>query len=280
MTPQEAAKRIIVALDSTDPAAIMNVVRQLGPHVGMVKVGLEAYVALGPGIVHEIHKEQCSVFLDLKFEDIPNTVAGAVRAATQLGVAALNVHVAAGEEAMRAAVKARDDAWKIHPLNMKQAKPLLLGVTVLTSLKHKHLVKAGAAAAPKPNIGPPDRVEVVTAAAEDKALKEIVRTRAVFAKECGLDGIISSPQEIALVREACGKEFLIVTPGVRPEWAATNDQNKDRVMPPGEAVLAGADYLVIGRPILKPPPLVGSPQMAAQLIVKEICAAKEAAHVG
>jgi orotidine-5'-phosphate decarboxylase len=141
-------------------------------------------------------------------------------------------------------------------------------------------VKSGSPAVGKNFIGSGDMVAEAIADAEEKAMKEIVKKRAVFAKECGLDGVISSPKEIAMIREACGKEFLIVTPGVRPEWAAANDQEKKRIMTPGEAVFAGASYLVIGRPITNPPALIGTAQTAAQLIVKEICAETEVTHAG
>jgi len=278
MKPEEAAKRIIVALDSDDHVTIVGAAEKVGAHIGMAKIGLEAFTAFGPRIVHDVHAAGCSVFLDLKFKDIPSTVAAAVRNATHLGVSLMNMHVDAGPEAMRAAVAARDAAWAIHEKKGKQPKPLILGVTVLTSLSHKDLVATGSQ--PKTDVlfGSAELVAEAVADAENRAVKDMVRKRALLAQACGLDGAISSPQEIALIREACGEGFLIVTPGVRPAWAAANDQK--RVMTPAEAIQAGADYLVIGRPITKPPPVVGSPELAVKLIVKEICGTAEVADAG
>lgn len=258
MTPQEAAKKIIVALDTADDAAIVGHARQLAAHVGMVKIGLEAFVALGPSIIHGVHQEKGSVFLDLKCVDIPATMAGAMRSAARHGVAMMNAYAEAGEDGLRAALKGRDEGWEIRRKAFPDdPKPLLVAVTALTSQRHQDLVKVGS------------RPKAETPETADAAMLDLVRTRARLAKECGLDGVVCSPKEIALVREACGADFLIVTPGVRPAWAPADDQK--RVMTPGEAIKAGSDFLVIGRPILKPPALIGSAQAAVQLIVKELC---------
>lgn len=276
MTPQDAAKKIIVALDSDNDAVIRRHTSELGAHVGMLKIGLQAFVAFGPAIVDEA-KRFGRVFLDLKLVDIPATMAGAVRAATIHGVAMTNVYADAGEAGMRAAVQARDEAWVIRQQRFpdESQKPLLIGVTVLTSQKHSDLVKAGTL--PKPNVlfGSADLRADANADAGERALRDLVVRRAVLTKESGLDGVVCSPEEIRLVREACGEGFLIVTPGVRPAWADANDQK--RVMTPSEAVKVGADYLVIGRPILKPPTEVGTPEEAVKRIVKEICGESEAA---
>ena len=205
---------VLVALDTPDLDRARSMAQTLAPHVGGFKVGLELWCAQGPRVVEAIGAEK--VFLDLKLHDIPNTVAGAARAAARLGVMILNVHCLGGRAMMQAALEATRE---VSP----QTK--LIGVTVLTSHDAQDLHDIGVRDAPQ----------------------DEVRRLAMLAREAGLDGVVCSPQEIALVRQECGEGFLIVTPGVRPVGAAVGDQK--RVMTPQEALSAGADWLVGGRPI-------------------------------
>jgi orotidine-5'-phosphate decarboxylase len=212
---------ILVALDTTDVATAAGWARATREWVAGVKLGLEFFNARGPAGVAEIAALGAPVFLDLKFHDIPNTVAGAVRAVAPLKPMILNLHAAGGVAMMKAALDAaRDSAAKLGV-----APPKLVAVTVLTSLGDEDLAE----------IGQP-------AGAADQ-----VRRLAALTQACGLDGVVCSPHEIALLRRDLGPDFLLVTPGVRPSWAAAGDQK--RVMEPAQAMAAGADYLVIGRPI-------------------------------
>ena len=203
------------------------------PHVGGLKVGLEFITALGPEGIGRIVELGLPVFADTKFHDIPNTVAGASRAIGEMGIDIFNIHASGGEAMMRAAVEA---ASKFHP------RPKVIAVTVLTSLTDADLESVGQSA---------------------PAAGQVTRL-ARLAKASGLDGVVCSPQEIKLVREACGADFLIVTPGVRPAGADLADQR--RVMTPAEAMKAGADILVIGRPITG----ARDPAEAARAIAAEI----------
>jgi orotidine-5'-phosphate decarboxylase len=212
---------ILIALDTTDVATAAGWARATREWVAGVKLGLEFFNARGPAGVAEIAALGAPVFLDLKFHDIPNTVAGAVRAVAPLKPMILNLHAAGGVAMMKAALDAaRDSAAKLGV-----APPKLVAVTVLTSLGDEDLAE----------IGQP-------AGAADQ-----VRRLAALTQACGLDGVVCSPHEIALLRRDLGPDFLLVTPGVRPSWAAAGDQK--RVMEPAQAMAAGADYLVIGRPI-------------------------------
>ena len=212
---------ILVALDTTEVATAAGWARATREWVAGVKLGLEFFNARGPAGVAEIAALGAPVFLDLKFHDIPNTVAGAVRAVAPLKPMILNLHAAGGAAMMKAALDAaRDSAAKLGV-----APPKLVAVTVLTSLGDEDLAE----------IGQP-------AGAADQ-----VRRLAALTQACGLDGVVCSPHEIALLRRDLGPDFLLVTPGVRPSWAAAGDQK--RVMEPAQAMAAGADYLVIGRPI-------------------------------
>lgn len=231
MTPKD---RIIVALDVDTLAKATPLVERLAPYVGCFKVGLELLTAEGaPQVVRHIHKLGGEIFFDGKFDDIPNTVAGATRSVAALGVKLFDVHASAGLEAMRAAAQ-------------NKGKAKLLAVTVLTSLDEatsRHVFG-----------GTPD-VKVLQFA--------------IDAATAGCDGIVCSPQELAIVGQAERLESLLkVTPGVRPAWAAANDQK--RVMTPKEAIRMGATHLVIGRPILQPPPQIDGPVDAAKRIAKEI----------
>jgi orotidine-5'-phosphate decarboxylase len=232
-------EKLILALDVETQREAEEFVSLLRGKVGAFKVGVELYAGNGPAVVEMICDTGEKVFLDLKFHDIPNTVAKAVAQACKLGVSMLNLHASGGSEMMRAAFAAAQNV----AVEGKQARPLLLAVTVLTSLNESIL---------KEELG------------IRRTLREQVVHLAQMAKDAGLDGVVASPQEIPEIRAACGKNFLIVTPGVRPSWAAAGDQK--RVMTPREAIQAGADYIVVGRPILAAP----DPAAAAARIIEEI----------
>jgi orotidine-5'-phosphate decarboxylase len=225
-----ARERLIAALDLATAEEARAIARQIGPRVGMLKVGKQLFTAAGPAFVRELVDAGQRVFLDLKFHDIPNTVAGAVRAAADLGVSLVNVHALGGRAMIEAAAAARGPSAK------------LLAVTLLTSHDESTLSEIGLA-------GP---------------LPDAVRRLALLARDAGADGVVASPQEIALIREACGPGFLIVTPGVRPAGAEAGDQA--RLATPGAALRAGADYLVVGRPIMQ----ASDPAAAAEAIVREL----------
>ena len=211
--------RIFVALDTTDLESALALGRSLKGLIGGVKVGKQFFTALGPDGVRAVAALGLPVFLDLKFHDIPATVAGAVRAAAALKPFMLNVHASGGRAMMRAAVDAAGAAEN------GPDKPLVVAVTVLTSLGDDDLAA----------VGVPD-----TAAAQVLRLGKL-------AKDCGLDGVVCSALEAEALRTQMGVGFKLVVPGIRPDWAAANDQK--RVVTPSEAVGLGADYLVIGRPI-------------------------------
>ena len=204
-------------LDTTNLVRASELAASLNGHVGGIKLGKEFFTAHGQNGVRQVIIEGQPFFLDLKFHDIPNTVAGAIRSANQLGPFMLNVHASGGCAMMKAAVRA----------NLESRKPncILLAVTLLTSLSSDDLRDIGMRA----NVG-----------------QQVVRL-ARLAQDCGMDGVVCSPLEIDLIREACGQDFILVVPGVRPTWAAAGDQK--RIATPSEAIARGADYLVIGRPI-------------------------------
>jgi len=218
---RQAKDRIIFAMDVAHFEDAQRFVRLLKDRVGVFKVGKQLFTHAGPKVLAMIRQHGQRTFLDLKFHDIPNTVAKASQEATKLEVAMFNVHVLGGVDMMKAAVQATREKAK----ELGTQKPLLLGVTVLTSLDNQSLRQVGI---------------------EDSVEEEVSRL-ARLAEEAGLDGVVASPQEIELIRKTCGHDFVVVTPGVRPAAAAKDDQR--RVMTPGEAIKAGADYLVIGRPI-------------------------------
>jgi len=224
--------RVIVPLDVPTLAEAVAMARSLTGHVAAVKIGKQLFTAEGPAAIRAMHDLGLRVFLDLKFHDIPNTVAGAVAAAKALGVWLLNVHASGGPTMMRAAATAAAGA----------GRPLVIAVTVLTSLSE-------------------DEHRAITGTS--RTIEAQVRHLAWETKAAGLDGVVASPHEIRAIRQQCGPGFLIVTPGVRPADAARNDQH--RVMTPGDAVRAGADYLVVGRPITAAP----DPAEAARRIAIE-----------
>lgn len=255
----EPKDKIIVALDVDSLPKALKLVEALHPFVGYFKVGLELLMSEGPDrVVYEIKERGGKVFCDGKFMDIPNTVAGASRSVTKLGVEMFNVHCLGGSAMMKAAVKAAKELSE----SMGTIPPLVLGVTILTSLDYQDLVEMRL----MKELNIADTVEL--AETKNSMIRRLVENLALLAQESGLAGVIASPQEIDVISRYCEPELLIVTPGVRPIWAAVGDQK--RVMTPGEAVKAGADYLVIGRPITKPPSEIGDPVEAAKRIAEEI----------
>lgn len=232
--------KIILPLDVDTADKAVDLVTALKDDVGAFKVGLELVNSAGLGIFEKITKAGAGrIFYDCKFHDIPNTVAGASRAAVRLGVWMFNVHCAGGAAMMKAA----KDAAVEESAKTGKPCPLVIGVTVLTSIDQTVLS---------------DEMRVPGTVAD-----QVVHL-ARLAQQAGLDGVVSSPHEIELIREACGPSFLIVTPGVRPAGADIGDQK--RVMTPSEAVAKGADYLVIGRPIIK----ADDPAAAARMIAAGI----------
>jgi len=212
-----AAERICVALDFPTREETLAMARRLGSRVGWLKVGLEAFAAEGPSLVREVAGSGARVFLDLKFHDIPATVAGAVASAARSGAAMVNVHASGGRAMLDAAREAATRAGLER----------LIAVTLLTSLDAEALRELPLSPADAPH--------------------EIARRLAVLAKSCGLDGVVCSATDLTEIRRACGPDFLTVVPGIRPAGAGVQDQK--RVATPAAAIEAGADILVIGRPI-------------------------------
>lgn len=208
--------KIIIALDYKDEISTMALVDQLQPSLCRLKVGKELFVRCGPSLVKKLINKGFDVFLDLKFHDIPNTVAAACQASADMGVWMVNVHASGGRKMMLAAHEAIEQC--AH-------KPLLIGVTVLTSLSRQDIAETGLDIEPA----------------------EQVLRLARLAKDSGLDGVVCSPQEVSQLKQQIGKQFCFVTPGVRPAGSAIGDQQ--RIMTPSEALSSGSDYLVIGRPI-------------------------------
>jgi orotidine-5'-phosphate decarboxylase len=231
--------KLIVALDVESAGKARELVSALRGIVGMFKIGSQLFTAAGPGLVREIVSSGERVFLDLKFHDIPNTVAAAGVEAARLGVSIFNVHAAGGSEMMRRTVDEVSNCVDVERLT----RPQILAVTVLTSSNETTLAEIG-----------------FSAGAEDS-----VRRLALLAEAAGMNGVVASPREVRLVRAAIEKPgFIVVTPGIRPAGSAPGDQK--RLMTPREAIMAGADYLVVGRPILAAP----DPALAAQQIIHEM----------
>ena len=234
-----AKERLVLALDVDDFKKAEELVGKLSDYVGVFKIGSQLFTAEGAKVVNMVNERGGKVFLDLKFHDIPNTVARAAEVATKLGVYIFNVHTSGGYEMMRAAAEASE---KIS-LALGVRKPLILGVTLLTSINQEILEK---------EIG------------VKKKLEEQVVHLAKLAKAAGLDGVVASSWEIREIRKACGEDFVILTPGIRPAGKSSDDQK--RIMTPREAKKLGADFLVIGRPIRN----ASNPVEAAKEILREM----------
>jgi orotidine-5'-phosphate decarboxylase len=225
--------RLCIALDFARQEEIIAAARRFAPKVGWLKVGLEAFTAIGPRIVSEVAETGARVFLDVKLHDIPTTVARAVAAASRSGAAMLNVHAFGGREMLMAAREAAGTG---------DGAPILVAVTLLTSLDPRAL-------ADLPVTGNPEG---------------IARRLAVLAQDCGLDGVVCAPRDLAAVRSACGATFLTVVPGIRPAGSESFDQK--RIATPSAALAAGANILVVGRPITGAP----DPDAALESMIAEI----------
>jgi len=235
MKPRSNKDRVIVALLADEMKHAEKMVKLLKEDVHTFEVGAPTYTALGPDVIKMVHDNGCRVFLDMKYHDIPSTIYKAVSAATKLGVASLTVHASGGEDMLRKTVEAARDA-----AGSKSKMPTLLGVTVLTSME-----------------------SLADIGVQFEVREQVVRL-AKLSKECGLHGVLASPLEIAYIRKACGDKFVIVTTGVRPLGMAAQDQR--RIASPVMAMAAGADFLVIGRPVVQ----AKDPRSVVQQILKEI----------
>lgn len=236
----QAKDRVILALDVNTEDEAMALVEKLKGHVGAFKVGMQLFTAAGPGVVRRIQDLGGPVFVDLKFHDIPNTVASAGRVMTRLGCAMFTTHAAGGTEMLSAlarGVKEEADMLGVRP-------PLVLAVTVLTSIDQRILE---------------NEILIGGMSVRDVAVKW-----ASMAEVAGAGGVICSPLETPAIRAICGPEFKLVTPGIRPRWAQRNDQK--RITTPGEAIKLGSDYIVVGRAITR----ADDPVSAARKIVEEI----------
>lgn len=234
-----AKERLVLALDVDNFESAEKLVEKLNNYVGVFKVGSQLFTAEGTKVIKMINKKGGKVFLDLKFHDIPNTVARAAEVATKLGVYIFDVHTSGGYEMMKAAA----EASKKISLVLGVRKPLILGVTLLTSINQEILER---------EIG------------VKKKLEEQVVHLAKLAKAAGLDGVVASSWEIKEIRKACGEDFVILTPGIRPVGKSSDDQK--RVMTPQKAIKLGADFLVIGRPIRN----ASNPVEATKEILREM----------
>ncbi|MDH4027935.1 MAG: orotidine-5'-phosphate decarboxylase [Nitrospirota bacterium] len=232
-------ERIILAVDVNGYDEAVDMLERFRDHIDIFKVGSELFTSTGPKIVEKIHSMGKKVFLDLKFHDIPNTVSKTAQAVAELGVFMFNVHTLGGLEMMKQAA----EALSTYALRNNVDRPKLIGVTVLTSIDKKTL---------HDELGIELRMEAQ------------VRHLAGLARRAGLDGVVASPEDAAMIRSRFEKGFLIVTPGIRPSWAAKDDQK--RAMTPKEALRSGADYLVIGRAVTAQP----DPAAALKRIEEEL----------
>ena len=246
----DARERLIVALDVPNAPEARRIVAAIGDSAQIYKVGKQLFTAEGPQVVRDLVASGRDVFLDLKYHDIPNTVAGAVRQAAQLGVRMLTVHASGGLKMLRAAVEAAGGAWpgsltRKRGSETRATQPLILAVTVLTSLNDEDLQEIG-----------------FSGRVADQALR-----LAALARTAGCDGVVTSAREVREIRRELGPGFAIVTPGIRP--AGTAQQDQERAATPTEAITAGASHIVVGRPITASP----DPAAAARRILDEITAA-------
>lgn len=234
----EAKDRLIVALDVGNFEQAEELINVLSPEVNIFKVGIAPFTGYGDALLKKLQNEGKKVFLDLKFHDIPNTVRNAARLAAMRGVFMMNFHCLGGRQMLEAAKKGAEEG----SIDSDNPSPILLGVTVLTSMTEDDMQAIG-----------------LKGDVENKVL-EFAR----LAKNAGLDGVVASAKEARLIKEGVGKDFVVVTPGVRPTWAAAGDQK--RILTPKQAKSEGADYVVVGRPIIE----ADDPQEAARNIVEEL----------
>ena len=231
------AERIIIALDAQTQQEALSLVHEL-PGAKIFKVGLTLFISEGPSLLREIQKQGKKIFLDLKLHDIPHQIGGAIKAGIGYNVHMMTLHASGGREMMAKAAEAAETAAKQSGLS----KPLLLAVTVLTSLKQEQLKEIGM---------------------DDRVGEQVLRL-ARLAKENGMDGVVCSPQEIDIIKGEFGQDFLVISPGIRPTWAAAQDQK--RILTPAKAIAKGVDYMVIGRPITQ----ASSPAEAFLRIAEEL----------
>ena len=235
-----AKEKLIIALDVDTPAKALDLVKQLHSVAGMFKIGSTLFTIAGPQIVRDILALDSKIFLDLKFHDIPHQVAGAARAAAELGVSLFTIHASGGSEMMRRAVDSVNEAGEKHGTRAK-----VLAISVLTSIDATILSQIGVTSSPS----------------------ESVQRLVCLAEDSGVDGVVASPQEIETIRDRVSNpEFLVVTPGIRPSTNEPAGEDQKRVATPAAAIAAGASYLVVGRPITGAP----DPVAAAQKIVAEM----------
>ncbi|HQC18385.1 MAG TPA: orotidine-5'-phosphate decarboxylase [Smithella sp.] len=240
ISSKNAGERLIFALDVQNYEDALSLVDLLSGHVGMFKIGKELFTAAGPKIIRAIKERNQKVFLDLKFHDIPNTVARAAEAAVKMHVDMFNVHASGGSRMIRESVSA---AWTCSDA-LGRARPILLAVTVLTSLNNDDLKEIGF----------------------QKTTNELVVHLAGLAKAAGASGVVASAQDIVMLRKAFGEDFVIVTPGIRSAAEIRKDDDQKRTLSAYDAVAAGADYIVVGRPIRT----AADPLKACRQIVQEI----------
>ena len=236
--------QLLVALDVDSGTRALELATELRDLAGGFKIGSRLFTTEGPDLVRRVVGSGAPVFLDLKFHDIPNTVAQAVEAAVSTGVWMLNVHATGGVPMMQAAARAATEA----AAKDERRRPIVIGVTVLTSMDDATLASIGV----------------------QRPLLEQVVTLARMAQDAGLDGVVASPQETAAIRAACGRDFSIVTPGIRGASAGSARNDQSRTMGPAEAIKAGASYIVVGRPIIA----ATDPRAAAAAIVEELQAVR------
>ncbi|QQG49685.1 MAG: orotidine-5'-phosphate decarboxylase [Candidatus Berkelbacteria bacterium] len=262
---KEAADRIMLPLDFSTYNEAAEPIEKLGGQLGLFKVGFEL---ISSGAAHRVasraFQQNAGVFWDGKFKDIPNTVERACRILMQdAAISMLNVHADGGSKMMKAARKGIDEGYERRWRDASTSvppRPKLLAVTILTSLGYDDLVEISMFTEVERGNG-----------GHDEQIRQRVVSLAKLAQDSGADGVVASPKEIEAIRTCCGPGFLIVTPGVRPDWASKDDQS--RVMTPFEAISLGADYLVIGRPITQPPAEIGDSASAVTLIADEIAQA-------